>query len=67
MQVNTQSLTAVDHWINSCQYISDQRLVGESEYWQTPDSTESLRAGDCEDFALWVWVQLLRQGSAVAS
>ncbi|MCG8592527.1 MAG: transglutaminase-like cysteine peptidase [Proteobacteria bacterium] len=62
LEVETQSLAEVDRWLNSCQYISDERLFGEADYWQTPAATEARRAGDCEDFALWAWVQLLRQG-----
>ncbi len=62
LSAKTTSLADVDIWINRCSYVSDQRLFGTSEYWQTPDEMEANRLGDCEDFALWAWVQLLRQG-----
>jgi predicted transglutaminase-like cysteine proteinase len=58
-----RDLTEIDLWINSCQYVSDERLFGEADYWQTPDQTERNSMGDCEDFAIWAWVQLLRQGA----
>lgn len=62
LQVRATSLREVDLWLNGCRYQSDQRLFGTADYWQTPESTERRRAGDCEDFALWAWVQLLRLG-----
>ncbi len=34
--------------------------------WQTPARTEQLQAGDCEDFALWVYNQLKKNGYAGA-
>ncbi len=62
LRVRTQSLVDVDLWINGCRYVSDERLFGCPDHWQTPDAVERNRVGDCEDFAFWAWVQLLRQG-----
>lgn len=62
LQVQTRNLEDVDLWLNTCQYITDERLTGTPEHWQTPDQIERGKVGDCEDFALWAWVQLLRQG-----
>ena len=58
-----RDVTEIDLWINSCRYVPDERLFGEVDYWQTPDQTERNSMGDCEDFAIWAWVQLLRQGT----
>lgn len=63
LRVRTQSLRDVDVWINGCRYVSDPRLFGRPDHWQTPDALERNGLGDCEDFALWAWVQLLRQGA----
>ncbi|MCK6546939.1 transglutaminase-like cysteine peptidase [Myxococcota bacterium] len=60
--VKTRTWSEIDAFINACSYVSDDRLFGTSEYWQPPHDFEARRMGDCEDFALWTWVQLLRQG-----
>src|SRR6266404_7568840 len=36
------------------------REVG--DYWQPPEEFEVSRKGDCVDFALWAWRQLLDMG-----
>ncbi|MBZ0166590.1 MAG: transglutaminase-like cysteine peptidase, partial [Candidatus Omnitrophica bacterium] len=55
-----RTLSEIDTLINSFQYVSDERLFKEVDYWQMPSQFEANRRGDCEDFALWVWIQLLR-------
>jgi predicted transglutaminase-like cysteine proteinase len=62
LRIDTKNFADVDRFINDCHYVADERLFGEAEHWQTPEAFEHNGAGDCEDFALWVWVQLLRQG-----
>jgi predicted transglutaminase-like cysteine proteinase len=57
-----QRLSDIDGWLNTCTYVSDERLFGTAEYWQTPQELEQRRQGDCEDFAIWAWVQLSRMG-----
>ena len=42
------------------QYTND--TVGDD--WQNPAVTEKLKAGDCEDMAVWVYQQLKRNGYA---
>jgi hypothetical protein len=42
-----------------CKYVSDQEQFGERDYWQPPEQFEENKKGDCEDFALWAWRQLL--------
>ncbi len=41
-------------------YISDQELYDKPDYWQSPDKFEEIKKGDCEDYALWAWRQLLQ-------
>lgn len=62
LSVRTASWDEIDRFINSCVYESDQRLWGEADAWIVPSQFEEIQRGDCEDFALWTWVQLLRQG-----
>ena len=49
-------------WLLGCTYLSDELLFQEADVWQHPVNFERLRAGDCEDFALWSWRQLLALG-----
>jgi hypothetical protein len=46
-------------FLASCKYISDQEQFGEKDYWQPPEHFEESQKGDCEDYALWAWRQLL--------
>lgn len=47
-------------WVYSnIKQASDETLHGVSDYWQTPDETLTLRAGDCEDFAI-LMVSMMR-------
>ncbi|MFN8580577.1 MAG: hypothetical protein U0163_06295 [Gemmatimonadaceae bacterium] len=42
-------------FLRGCQYVSDPDLHGEVDAWLHPLTLELVRAGDCEDFALWAW------------
>jgi predicted transglutaminase-like cysteine proteinase len=55
-----ETFNDIDKWINFGTYVSDQRLYGEADKWISPSKFENIRQGDCEDFALWVWVQLIK-------
>ncbi len=37
-------------------------MHGRDEIWIHPEDFERIRAGDCEDHALWAWVQFVRLG-----
>ena len=45
----------VTRFLLACRYASDLELFGKEDHWQTPAEFERLRAGDCEDHALWAW------------
>ena len=45
-----------------CKYVSDEKQFGEDDYWILPHEFEKLKKGDCEDFALWAWRQILNMG-----
>ena len=55
-------LAALDTAINEGMYVEDARQFGLPEVWIHPASFELTMAGDCEDFALWAWVNLCRMG-----
>jgi hypothetical protein len=46
-------------FLAECKYVSDEEQFGERDYWQPPEQFEENKRGDCEDFALWIWRQLL--------
>jgi hypothetical protein len=47
-------------FLAKCKYVSDQEQFGQKDYWQPPELFEETRKGDCEDFALWSWRQLMQ-------
>jgi hypothetical protein len=57
--VTATSLDGVCSWLLGCAYESDQVLFHEPDFWQHPNTFERLRAGDCEDFAIWAWRKLV--------
>jgi hypothetical protein len=56
------SLEEIMEWLGGCEYESDEAMFAEPDFWQHPRTFEHLRRGDCEDFALWAWRNLLRLG-----
>lgn len=57
--VPVTSLSEMQEWLLGCEYQTDEALFHEEDFWQHPATFERLRAGDCEDFALWSWRTLL--------
>jgi hypothetical protein len=51
--------TELRRFLSACKYVSDKEQFGEDDYWQPPDDFERSKKGDCEDFALWTWRQLM--------
>jgi len=49
-------------FLSKCRYVSDQELFGREDYWQSPEDFEVSKKGDCDDFALWAWRQVLGMG-----
>lgn len=49
--VGMAQLRQVNTFFNSYPYITDGRLLGVSDYWQTPNQFIE-RSGDCEDYAI---------------
>lgn len=44
----------------SCVYRRDEATQRRRDVWLHPEDFETSRSGDCEDHALWAWVQLVR-------
>lgn len=62
LSVVCSDLEEVRRFLQTCRYMSDQTQFGRRDYWMPPEEFEHRRRGDCEDFALWTWRQLLRHG-----
>src|SRR6185437_7190614 len=56
--VLVHSIVEIQDWLLGCRYERDEVLFGEADFWQHPATFERLRAGDCDDFALWTWRKL---------
>ena len=59
------SLEEIQDWLLGCRYEHDEVLFGEADFWQHPSTFERLRAGDCEDYAVWAWRKLIELGHDV--
>lgn len=62
LTVRCKSLEEMRTFLCGCRGVSDEKLFGKSDYWQPPDEFEKRKAGDCEDFSLGTWRQLLDMG-----
>lgn len=49
-------------WLRECQYTADHEVYQVNDFWQHPQTFETERRGDCEDFALWAWRKLVELG-----
>jgi len=49
-------------FLRGCAYVRDIDQHGRPEVWMHPEDFERRRAGDCEDRALWAWIQFARLG-----
>src|SRR5262245_44057109 len=62
---STVQVTSIDdicQWLLGCTYVSDKEQFGDAELWLHPSEFEQRRKGDCEDFALWAWRELVELG-----
>ena len=57
-----KNLTEIRRFLITCRYVSDPMQFGQRDYWMLPQEFEERKKGDCDDFALWTWRQLLSMG-----
>lgn len=62
LSMQCRTIADLRRFLLTCNYVSDEELFGKPDYWQPPEDFEKRRKGDCEDFALWAWRQLLNMG-----
>src|SRR5262245_12320592 len=61
-RVRVASIDDIVTWLQTCEYVTDLELFQKRDFWQHPEIFETLRRGDCEDFALWAWRKLAEVG-----
>src|SRR5215467_15126631 len=62
LTINCNTVGELREFLTTCRYVSDKELFGKDDYWQASEDFEKNKKGDCEDFALWTWRQLLNMG-----
>ena len=62
LSVLCADLEDMRRFLQGCRYVSDQVQFGRRDYWMPPEEFERRRQGDCDDFALWTWRQLMQLG-----
>ena len=60
--VRCNTIGEVRRFLADCKYVSDKEQFDSDDHWQPPEEFEKKKKGDCEDFALWTWRQLLSLG-----
>jgi predicted transglutaminase-like cysteine proteinase len=62
-ELSKEGFTAIRDWVAAnVEYKSDEEQWGVEDYWQTPEETLTLYAGDCEDFAILLCTLLRAYG-----
>ncbi len=62
LTIQCTTIDEIRRFLIGCEYVSDKELFGKDDYWQPPEEFEKRKKGDCDDFALWTWRQLLNMG-----
>jgi len=62
LTVRCRSFKELREFLRTCRYVSDDKQFGMKDYWMPPEEFETCKQGDCEDFALWTWRQVLAMG-----
>jgi glycosyltransferase involved in cell wall biosynthesis len=59
---NFNDINELRNFLCTCRYNSDEEQFGKEDYWLFPEEFEKCKKGDCEDFALYTWRQLIEMG-----
>jgi len=62
VKVVCRDIDGIRAFLSTCRHVSDQEQFGMRDHWMAPEDFEQTRRGDCDDFALWTWRQLLGLG-----
>ena len=55
-------LTNVNAFFNQIPHLSDEKIWGKNDYWETPLEFLGVGAGDCEDYAIAKYYSLIQLG-----
>jgi hypothetical protein len=62
LSVTCSSIEEIRQFLQQCRYVYDQEQFNRKDYWMPPEKFEQRKKGDCDDFALWTWRQLMAMG-----
>lgn len=62
LSVRCKNLKEIWRFLAKCDYVSDREQFHREDYWMPPEEFEERKKGDCDDFALWTWRQMLYLG-----
>jgi hypothetical protein len=62
LSIECKTFQDIRKFLDQCRYVTDQQQFGVRDYWMPPEEFENKLQGDCDDFALWVWRQLIAMG-----
>lgn len=61
LQIKCKDFAEMRKFLLTCRW-RDMREIQRRDYWQPPEEFERTRVGDCVDFGLWAWRQVLAMG-----
>lgn len=62
LSVKCLSFNDLRKFLRTCRGVSDKEQFGKDDFWMPPEDFEKSRRGDCDDFALYAWRQLMELG-----
>ena len=62
LTIKCETLDDLRKFLKTCRTMSDKQQFGKDDYWMPPEDFEKARQGDCDDFAMYAWRQLLEMG-----
>lgn len=62
LSMQCKTIKELRNFLIDCKYVSDEDQFNREDYWMPPEEFEKSKKGDCDDFALWTWRQLLDSG-----
>jgi hypothetical protein len=62
LRTRVETSDEIFDFLRLCLYAKDSEVHGRAEVWIHPEDFERIHAGDCDDHALWAWVQFVRLG-----
>lgn len=61
LKTHCKEFAEMRRFLSTCRW-QDMREIQRQDYWQPPEEFEETKIGDCVDFGLWAWRQVLDMG-----